>query len=123
MLGLHHVVLYCADTERSRSWYQSLGFEYLRGYHGMHWFKLGSAEIMLHPDSVGGHGARIALYAAVADVDVLCAHALAIGLTPLDHQGDGSPLRTPVRRSWGHREFELVDPYGYTWAFTQVGAD
>jgi hypothetical protein len=30
-----HVVLFCADTERSRAWYEKIGFSYLRGYEGM----------------------------------------------------------------------------------------
>ena len=121
MLGLHHIVLYCADTDTSRAWYAAVGFEYLRGYHSMHWFKLGQTEIMLHPtDSRPAGPTRIGLHVAVKDVDTLFAQVVEQGLTPHDHQGAGQPMTGPVTRPWGDREFELIDPDGYTWAFTQT---
>src|SRR6476620_5284475 len=117
MRGLHHLVLYCRNTEASRDWYASVGFEYLRGYHGMHWFEFGAAEIMLHPAGVDTAAAKpIALHAAVSDVDALFRHIVELGLRPADHQGDGQPLTGPVTRAWGDREFELHDPDGYNWA-------
>jgi catechol 2,3-dioxygenase-like lactoylglutathione lyase family enzyme len=119
--GFHHLVLFCRDTEASKRWYESVGFEYLRGYHGMHWFRLGDGEVMLHPaeNGSGGRG-TVALHAAVTDVDALYRHVVECGLEPLDHQSDGTPLAGPVTRPWGDREFELCDPDGHNWAFTQA---
>lgn len=117
---VHHLVLYCVDTEASRTWYEQVGFEYLRGYHGMHWFALGPTELMLHPADHGPGEHALSLHAATSDVDTLFRHVVAQGLTPLDHQGDGAPLAGPVTRPWGDREFELDDPDGHHWAFTQA---
>ena len=115
------MVLFCRDTEEARRWYETLGFDYLRGYHGMHWFRLGDGEIMLHPAESGSGGpGTAALHAAVSDVDALFERVVVAGLLPVDHQGDGSPLTGPVTRPWGDREFELPDPDGHNWAFTQA---
>lgn len=121
MIGaLHHIVLFCKAMEASRRWYEAVGFEYLRGYEGMHWFAFGSAEIMLHPTEES-HAGRISLHAGTADVKALFERAQSAGLTPFDHEQPGMVLSVPVRRPWGDVEFELVDPDGYRWAFTQTG--
>ncbi|MCW5732926.1 MAG: VOC family protein [Enhydrobacter sp.] len=123
--GLHHIVLFCADTERSRDFYKALGFAYLRGYERMHWFASGSAagdaELMLHPADPGQKAGLPVIHFATPDVDALFTQALAAGLQPLDHQNPGTPLTGPVLRPWGDREFELVDPDGQWLAFTQSG--
>lgn len=118
LTGLHHLVLFCTDTEASRRWYERAGFAYLRGYEGMHWFRLGEAELMLHPSDQRPIGAIPALHAAVDDVDAAFAAARAAGLDPYDHQQPGIRLDGPVTRPWGDREFELDDPDGWRWAFT-----
>lgn len=87
--GLHHIVLFCKDTDRSRAWYEKVGFVYKHGFDGMHWFRLGEAEIMLHPASETRRGTGPALHAAVADLDRLFQHVRANGLTPVDHQQGG----------------------------------
>lgn len=117
----HHLVLFCADTERSRRFYESLGFHYLRGYEGMHWFAVGDAELMLHPSEPGEKRGLPAVHLATPDVSALFARALAAGLEPLDHQNPGASLTEPVTRPWGDTEFELLDPDGHVLAFTQAG--
>jgi len=118
--GLRSLVLFCRDTDVSRRWYEQVGFEYLRGYEGMHWFRLGSAEIMLHPSTEAARGAVPEVHAAVADVEELFRAVAERGLTPRDHQQPGLRLQAPVTRPWGDREFELEDPDGHRWAFTQA---
>lgn len=87
----------------------------------MHWFRLGAAEIMLHPSDVSSAGAKSpAFHAGVHDVDAHFRAVVAQGLVPWDHQGDGTPLSGPVTRPWGDREFELPDPDGHVWAFTEL---
>lgn len=117
--GLHHVVLFCRDTEASRGWYERAGFTYLRGYEGMHWFALGDAEVMLHPGGQGTSPGAPVLHAAVSDVRAAFDHVREQGLSPVDHQASGEPLAGPVTRPWGDEEFELQDPDGQWWAFTQ----
>lgn len=118
----HHLVLFCADTERSRRFYEeTLGFEYLRGYEGMHWFKVGDAELMLHPAEPSEKHGLPAIHFATPDVSALFARVVEAGLEPLDHQRPGALLTQPVTRPWGDVEFELLDPDGHELAFTQAG--
>lgn len=42
--GFHHIVLFCADTDDSRDWFERVGFVYKRGFGGMQWFALGDGE-------------------------------------------------------------------------------
>lgn len=118
--GFHHVVVFCTDTEVSRSWYERAGFVYLRGYAGMHWFALGSgAEIMLHPGGSAKAAGRPVIHAAVSDAQQALDSARQNGLEPVDHQAEGATLIAPVVRPWGDKEFELQDPDGHWWAFTE----
>ena len=117
--GLHHIVLFCANTDASKEWYESAGFAYKHGYDGMHWFALGDAEIMLHP---GGGKAGVnapTIHVAVASLDELFERVRRAGLEPFDHQNPDASLSAPVLRPWGDREFELADPDGQVWAFTE----
>lgn len=111
IMGLHHVVLFCRDTGASRQWYERAGFTYLRGYDRMHWFKLGDAEVMLHPGGKGTPPGAPVLH-AVFD------NARERGLSPVDHEAPDQPLVAPVTRPWGDTEFGVQDPEGQWWAFT-----
>jgi len=117
--GIHHVVLFCTDTERSRDWYARAGFEYNRGYGGMHWLNAGPYEIMLHPADGGPAGNAPHIHVATSDVDSMFARARAAGLSPIDHLTPNSELTEPVTRPWGDREFELQDPDGNRIVITQ----
>lgn len=134
--GMHRIVLFCRDTEASKAWYEQVGFEYKHGHGGMYWFAWGDGEIMLHPahpmeesDKHAGQAPTAAadfppdntpaFHAAVRDLDGLFKHVKEKGLTPWDY-GAPKPLVEPVVRPWGEREFELVDPDGHRWAFTEV---
>lgn len=118
--GVHRLVLYCADTEASKGWYEAAGFEYSHGYDGMHWFELGASEVMLHPGGSGAGESSPTLHAWASDLDGLFRRAAERGLRPSDHQQPGAALAAPVLRPWGERVFELTDPDGHTWAFTAV---
>lgn len=119
--GFHHIVLFCEDTATSKAWFEQVGFAYKRGYHGMHWFALGGAEIMLHPGGAGTDVRAPIVHVAVTDVDALFTRVKSAGLAPFDHQSPTSVLLAPVTRAWGEREFELRDPDGQVWAFTETG--
>jgi catechol 2,3-dioxygenase-like lactoylglutathione lyase family enzyme len=118
MNGLLRLVLFTTDPEVSRAWYEKAGFEYLRGYDGMYWFKVGSTEIMLHP-ATHVVPSDTSFHVAVEDVDVLFQSFVELGFRPVDHQQPGMNINEPVTRPWGEREFELNDPDGHHWAFTQ----
>lgn len=118
MKGLHRIVLFCKDTEASKEWYTRAGFTYKHGHEGMHWFSLGDGELMLHPGEPGdGDGPSI--HMRVDDLDGLFSQMKQAGLEPMDHQSPGVALEAPVVRPWGERVFELDDPDGHRWSFTE----
>lgn len=121
--ALHHIVFFCSDTERSKVWYERAGFTYKRGYHGMHWFALGNGEIMLHPGRAGEAGTGPVIHVSVTGLDDMFDRVQREGMQPLDHQQPGVRIDAPVRRPWGDREFELQDPDGQWWAFTEEKFD
>ena len=49
MNGVLDIVIFCKDTNSPKNWYEKVGFEQLRCHDGMHWFKVGNGELMLHP--------------------------------------------------------------------------
>jgi uncharacterized glyoxalase superfamily protein PhnB len=122
-MRFYAAVLFLRDTEAAKAWYEAMGFRHLRGYEGMHWFALGEGEVMLHPAdrSSGGGASGMSLHAGVDDVDAVFRRAAAAGFRPFDHQQPGVVLDSPVARPWGSREFEVLDPEGHRWAFTQDG--
>ncbi|WP_163099201.1 VOC family protein [Peribacillus alkalitolerans] len=117
--GIHHIVLFCKDTNLSKNWYEKVGFEFVRGYEGMFWFQLGGIEIMLHPSDVSNPGLTN-LHVAVHNVSQVFQHVIDQGLEPVDHQQPGEKITGPVTRPWGDIEFELADPDGHLWAFTEI---
>ncbi|MFD1739561.1 VOC family protein [Bacillus salitolerans] len=117
--SIHHIVLFCKETELSKEWYEKVGFTYVNGFDGMHWFKLGGTYIMLHPSDTTNPG-MTAIHAGVHNVEEMFQHVVSQGLEPLDHQQDSKRIDAPVERPWGDVEFELVDPDGHQWAFTQI---
>ena len=118
ILGPDHIVLFCTDTEACRAFYEAVGFRWLRGWDGMHFFAFGSSELMLHPCATRPNEACTQLYARTPDLDGLFAHCQQAGLRPVHHQSD-APLTAPHTTPWGSREFELSDPEGHRWGFVQ----
>lgn len=118
--GLHHIVLFFRDTERAKAWYLDAGFEYARGYDGMHWLSIGGSEIMLHPADRSSGGSGLVIHFATPDVQALFEKVVQAGIQPFDHQQPGQRILAPITRPWGAQEFELQDPEGHNLAFTQV---
>lgn len=116
--GINHIVLFCKDTNASKDWYEKLGFEYIQGYEGMFWFAFNGMKVMLHPIEISNPG-YTTIHVGVNDVHKVFDHVTKIELNPFDHQQPGVILTEPVKRPWGAIEFELVDPDGHKWAFTQ----
>lgn len=116
--GIHHIVLFCKDTEQSKIWYEQAGFTYKQGYEGMYWFTFGGVEIMLHPIDQADPG-RTEIHIAVAHAQDVFTYLSERGFELTDHQQSGKKIEGPVTRPWGDVEFELTDPDGHRWAFTE----
>lgn len=117
--GINHIVIFCKDTSVSKHWYERLGFDYLNGYEGMHWFMFNGQKLMIHPVEEANPGLTT-IHIGVKDVNNVFDHCFSQGLEPIDHQQPGEKINSPVRRPWGAIEFELIDPDGHKWAFTQI---
>lgn len=116
--GLHHIVIFCKDTTISKEWYEKAGFTYKEGYEGMHWFMFGATELMLHPIGEANPG-HTEIHLAVESAQDAFDHIVSQGMEPTDHQQGGAKIDGPVTRPWGAVEFELTDPDGHRWAFTE----
>jgi uncharacterized glyoxalase superfamily protein PhnB len=119
IIGLRYLVLMCKDTNKSKQWYDKVGFEYLHGHEGMYFYKLGQSQLMLHPSEEEISPDSVSLHVNVSDVNELFQQVVDAGFEPVDHQQPGVTIKEPVNRPWGDVEFELRDPDGYRWAFTQ----
>jgi uncharacterized glyoxalase superfamily protein PhnB len=59
------------------------------------------------------------IHVAVDDVRATFDRLRERGLEPVDHHAPDAVLTGPVVQPWGDEEFELRDPDGQWWAFTQ----
>ncbi len=116
--GVRWVVLFCRDADACRDWYQAVGFELLNSHEGMHFFRLGDGQLLLHPAEESG-GGQAEIHLNVADVHELFARVRKLGGPIYDHQNPGVELTEPVTYPWGDVSFETRDPEGHYWAFTQ----
>lgn len=118
MNGVLDIVIFCKDTNSSKSWYEKVGFEYLRGHDGMYWFKAGNGELMLHPTDTQSNTDAV-FQLVVNEVDPLFESVMEKELTPLDFSNGEKVITEPTVQPWGYKEFCLRDPDGYIWAFVQ----
>ncbi|WP_088043477.1 VOC family protein [Bacillus sp. EAC] len=119
MNGILDIVLFCADTNLSKEWYEKVGFEFLRGHDHMYWYKVGHGELMLHPSDEKNSNADAVFQFVVDDISSLFKKIIDKELTPLDFSDGIQVLEEPTLRPWGYKEFCLRDPDGYIWAFVE----
>ena len=100
------------DMARAVRFYRALGFSLAYGGESSAFtsFRVGTGSLNLAraegPTSPGG--VRVIFY--VDDVDVLYAHAVALGFTPETDPRDAT---------WGERYFHLADPDGHALSFAR----
>jgi catechol 2,3-dioxygenase-like lactoylglutathione lyase family enzyme len=107
------VTLATRDMAQAVRFYEGLGFSMAYGGETSVFtsFRAGSGYLNLARDDGQaslGAGVRVIFY--VGDVDVMYAHALALGLAP-----EAPPRDAP----WGERYFHLTDPDGHTLSFAR----
>jgi catechol 2,3-dioxygenase-like lactoylglutathione lyase family enzyme len=111
ILGLEYVVLRCADLERSRAFYQALGFELVAEQHGSgarHYScAVGGIVLELYPLS-GRPTSGLRLGLGVSSVEAVTEAMKQLGVSPV-----------PVLPGESSPSIVIQDPDGHEIVFTQ----
>lgn len=103
------------DFERSKRFYQDLGFELAWADEALAYFRCGPSSFLLQNFYVEAHAANFMMHLLVADVDAWWAHVQAQDI-PAKYDVMAQP---PENRPWGMRDFVLLDPTGVLWRIGQ----
>jgi catechol 2,3-dioxygenase-like lactoylglutathione lyase family enzyme len=96
------------DFERSKQFYQDLGFEIAWSDEGLAYIRHGNAAFLLQNFYNKEHADNFMMHLLVADVDAWWQHVQAQGIAARY----GMTLEPPEDRPWGLRDFVIVDPTG-----------
>lgn len=103
------------DFERSKQFYQALGFEIPWSSPDLAYVRHGKTSFLLqafnHPDFAG----NFQMHLLVENVDDWHAHVLAAGVAARFGVNVGQPEDQP----WAMRDFTLFDPSGVLWRIAQ----
>ncbi|MBT0963070.1 VOC family protein [Denitromonas iodatirespirans] len=103
------------DFERSRRFYEALGFTCTWASPDLACFEAGRTAFLLENDYLAIVAENFSLHLLVADVDAWWQRAHDARLADIY----GVTLTRPQDRPWGMREFRLTDPSGVTWRIAQ----
>ena len=115
-MEFNRILLYCSDLEKSKDFYQKLGF-IIEEKDGSHFLAVAGGLVLdcydqsaLHfqQDASRPKGAGLFIYMLADDVDEAHKDFVGKGLAP-----SGEPKDWP----WGNREFAIKDPDGYRFVF------
>jgi catechol 2,3-dioxygenase-like lactoylglutathione lyase family enzyme len=121
MKSVAGIICLVEDLNRSKQFYESLGFEFKKSVPGisatayLNWFWIEFllnerviTEAFKEDATVSTKGAGQYIHINVEDVDQFYQWLIAKGLEPFSE---------PDNFPWGHREFVLIDPDGYKLVF------
>ena len=103
------------DFEKSRAFYEALGFEKLLD-GDVAIFRAGKSSFILQRFYEKEHAGNFMMQLMVDDLDAWWAHVQALDLP--GNFGVGSP-RAPAMQPWGLRVAYVVDPSGVLWHIAQ----
>ena len=103
------------DFELSRRFYAALGFEIPWTQGGLAYVRHGSTSFLLQDFFRREHAENFVMHLLVEDVDAWWAHASGLDLD----SRFGAKAVPPEDRSWGIRDFTLIDPSGVLWRIGQ----
>ncbi|BAV99379.1 integron gene cassette protein [Lysobacter enzymogenes] len=99
------------DFERSKAFYQALGFEVPWSSQDLAHVRHGRVAFLLQRFYVPEHAGNFVMHLLVENADDWHARALAA-----DAAGSfGARIDAPQDRPWGIRDFTLTDPSGVLW--------
>lgn len=107
------------DFDLSRRFYRDFGFELAWSTEDLAYFHHGPAAFLLQNFYNKEHAGNFMMHLLVEDVDAWSDHVQARGLAA----SYGVHVEPPADRSWGMRDFIVVDPTGVLWRIGQNIAD
>lgn len=102
--------------EKSKDFYATLGFEIAWSTHELASVRHGTTGFLLQKFYVADHTNNFMMHLLVDNADAWHAHVIASGLIGKYQLR----IEPPEDRSWGLRDFPLVDPSGVLWRIGHV---
>jgi catechol 2,3-dioxygenase-like lactoylglutathione lyase family enzyme len=103
------------DFALSKRFYQDLGFELAWSSEDLAYFRHGNSSFLLQNFYNKEHAGNFMMHLLVENVEVWWSHVLAEGLAAKYDV----KVEPPADRSWGIRDFIVVDPTGVLWRIGQ----
>src|SRR5262245_34188168 len=103
------------DFELSKRFYQDLGFELAWSSDDLAYLRRGNSSFLLQNFYNEEHAANFMMHLLVKDVEAWWGHVQTQGLAAKY----GVTAEAPADRSWGMRDFVIVDPTGVLWRIGQ----
>jgi catechol 2,3-dioxygenase-like lactoylglutathione lyase family enzyme len=103
------------DFALSKRFYQEFGFELAWSSEDLAYFRHGSSSFLLQNFYKKEHADNFMMHLLVEDVEAWWGHVQAANLAA----SYGVFVEPPADRSWGIRDFVLVDPTGVLWRIGQ----
>ena len=103
------------DFERSKEFYQALGFSMPWSDEQMAYLHHGNCSFLLQNFYVREQAENFVMHLLVEDVDAWHRHLSELGIA----QRFAVRMDEPVEQPWGMREFVLFDPSGVLWHIAQ----
>ena len=107
------------DFERSKQFYQDLGFTMPWSSDGLAYFHHGDSSFLLQNFYVKEHADNFMMHMLVEDADAWWQHIQTQGIAAKY----GVMVEPPEDRDWGIRDLILVDPTGVLWRIGHSIAD
>lgn len=104
-----------ADFERSKRFYEALGFEVPWSSEDLAYVRHGATSFLLQAFDQPEFIKNFQMHLLVENVDAWHAHVRSLGLA----DRFGVAIGEPEDRPWGMRDFTLFDPGGVLWRIAQ----
>ena len=99
----------------SKRFYQDLGFDLVWSSNDLAYLRHGNSSFLLQNFYNKEHADNFMMHLLVEDVEAWWGHVQAQGLAAKY----GVTVESPADRSWGLRDFVVVDPTGVLWRIGQ----
>ena len=103
------------DFALSKRFYQDLGFDLVWSSEDLAYFRHGKSSFLLQNYYNAQHSDGFMMHLLVEDVEAWWSHVQAMDLGAKY----GVKVEPPADRSWGIRDFVVVDPTGVLWRIGQ----